>query len=43
MYERMPSMAAGEPTWQGGMGNSSIRIIPIARPIQLSKPIYPNA
>ena len=43
MCGRMPSMAAGEPTWQGGMGNSSIRMISIARPIQLSKPIYPNA
>ena len=36
MYGRMPSMAAG-------MGNSGIKMIPIVRPIQLSKPIYPNA
>jgi len=36
-------MAAGEPTWQGGMENSSIRTISIVRSIQLSKPVYPNA
>lgn len=43
MYGRMSSMAVGDLTWQGGMGNSSIRMISIARSIQLSKPIYPNS